>query len=107
VAFPEYGFPEAARLGNLGRILTPDGVDQAVARDGLIRMEQKNSEQRALLAAAERERPAVQPNLDGPKDSELHARLAKHCCKAISRFLQHVRGTVASLTRITGGEVDA
>ena len=59
--------------GGVRRVLLPEGVDQAVTRDGLIRMEQENREQRTLLAAAQRERPTINAHLDGTKDSEFHA----------------------------------
>ena len=50
----------------------PEPVDQPVARDGLVRVEEKHREQRALLWPAERQLTAVAPRLDATEKPELH-----------------------------------
>ena len=55
-----------------GRAFSPQPVDQAVARDGFVRVEEKEGEQRALLRPAERKLMAVLQHLDGSENPELH-----------------------------------
>src|SRR5574340_858703 len=53
------------------RRLTPQSVDQPIAREGAIRIEQKHRENRPLLRAAEHELPAVGSRRDRAEDGEL------------------------------------
>ena len=55
------------------RPLAPERVDQPVARDDLVRVQHEHGEQRALLRAAERDEPAVDPHLERAENRGLHA----------------------------------
>jgi hypothetical protein len=56
-----------------GRLtLAPDALDQAVAGDRFVRVQEEDREQRPLLRAPERQLMAVVPHLDGTENSELH-----------------------------------
>jgi hypothetical protein len=46
-------------------------VDEAIGGDDLIGLEQQQREQAPLLEAAERERPALAPDLEWAKDPEV------------------------------------
>ena len=50
----------------------PDLVDQAIARDGLVGVEQQEGEQRALLRAPELQHPALHLDLERSEDAEFH-----------------------------------
>ena len=58
----------------LGRVLTPERVDEAIARDDRIRLEEQDCEQCTPLLAAERDRFPVAACLQRPKQAELLAR---------------------------------
>jgi len=69
----ELGDVHLQRLGGgLGRLSLPEGVDQAVARDDLVPVEQQDGQQTALLGAPKAHRPRLGVNLERPKDAELH-----------------------------------
>ena len=55
------------------RPLAPELVDQPVARDGLVRLQEEDREERALLPRAERDEAVAVANLDRPEDPEVHA----------------------------------
>ena len=57
----------------LGRVLAPQGVDQAVAGDDLARVEQQVGDQRLLTRAPEAQRKVPPPSVQGPEDTELEA----------------------------------
>ena len=61
------------RASGLGRSRVPKLVDQAVAGDNPVGLEQEEREQRTLLDAAEGELPAVVGDLERPEDPKLHA----------------------------------
>jgi hypothetical protein len=54
------------------RPFPPQAVDQAIAGDDLVRVEQEDREERALLRPSERKLTTVVPYLDGAENSELH-----------------------------------
>ena len=54
--------------GGRGRPLAPELVDQPVAGDDLVRVEQENREQRLLLPATERDRLTLLDHLQGTED---------------------------------------
>ena len=58
-----------------GRAFSPQPVDQAVTRDRLVRVEEKEGEQHALLRPTERKLTAVVQHLDGAENPELHRRM--------------------------------
>ena len=60
--------------GGRRRRVLPKRVDQALARDGAVRLEQEQREQRALLVAAELEHSPVVDNLEPAEEAELHGR---------------------------------
>ena len=64
------------RPGGVGRRGTPELVDEPVAGDDLVGVQQQEGEQGALLRAAELQDPAFFTDLERPEDAELHALLA-------------------------------
>ena len=58
----------------LGRLLAPELVDQAIARDDLVRSGEEERKQRALPRAAQGERVPAVDCLERPEDPELHGR---------------------------------
>jgi hypothetical protein len=52
--------------------LAPEGVDQAILRDDLVRVQQEEGEQGPLLSAAHGKRARPLPNLQRAEDFELH-----------------------------------
>jgi hypothetical protein len=54
------------------RRFAPQPVDQAIARDGPVRIQQKHCQHCALLRAAQREPTTVVSRLERTQDSELH-----------------------------------
>jgi len=50
----------------------PDVLDQAVARDDAVGVEQKNGEQRPLFRRADVDRATIVENLQRSQDSKLH-----------------------------------
>src|SRR5438067_291476 len=60
------------RRSGLRRCLAPQIVDQPAARDDLVRVQEEEGEQGALLGPAERERATLIERLQRPQDPELH-----------------------------------
>jgi hypothetical protein len=58
-----------------GRTFSPQAVDQAVTRDGFVRVEEKEGKQHALLRPTEGKLTAVLQHLDGPENPELHRQM--------------------------------
>ncbi len=58
--------------GGLGRLLAPELVDQALTRDGLVRVQEQKAEEAALLGACDLEAVAVVLDLEGAEDPEVH-----------------------------------
>ena len=56
----------------LGRILSPEVVDQAVGGNDLVRVQEESDEEGALLRAAEPTLAALVPNLYRPEDAKFH-----------------------------------
>jgi hypothetical protein len=54
------------------RSLPPQAVDEAVARDDLVGVQEEDGEQRALLRAPKRKLTTVVPRPDGTENRELH-----------------------------------
>jgi hypothetical protein len=54
------------------RPLAPELVDQPLDRDGLVRMEQQDAEQRALLRRVKCDRAGVVRDVQRPENPELH-----------------------------------
>jgi len=54
------------------RILSPDLVDQAIARHGAPQIEHEQGEDGALACARDRERTTRPDHLQRPEDAELH-----------------------------------
>jgi hypothetical protein len=54
------------------RRLGPQPVDQPIARNGPVRIQQKDRKDSALLRAAESELTTVHPRLERTEDRELH-----------------------------------
>ena len=55
-----------------GGVVAPELVDQAVGGDDLVRVQQQDRQQRALLDPAERERAIVLGHLERAKEPEFH-----------------------------------
>jgi hypothetical protein len=53
------------------RLVLPEGVDEAVRRDDLAAVQEKDGEQRALLAASDLERLPTRECLEGTEDPEV------------------------------------
>ncbi len=53
-----------------GRLFAPERVDQPLARDGLVAMEQQEREEGSLPGPAKRERIAVPPHFERAEDVE-------------------------------------
>jgi hypothetical protein len=60
------------RARSLRRLVSPNLVDQAIARDDAVRVQEEESQERALLPPAERYEPTVLLGLERAKDAELH-----------------------------------
>ncbi len=60
-------------LGRLRRSLLPERVDQLVARDDPVRVQEQEADQGALLRAAELEQAAFVENLERPEDAKFDA----------------------------------
>ena len=56
--------------GGTRRLLAPDVVDQALARDRLVRVGEEDDQYRALLRRSERQRNTVADGLDRAEDAE-------------------------------------
>ena len=65
------------RVGGLGSALAPDGVDQGVARDDPIRMQEEHRKDGPLLRPAERERLAAPLDLERTENPKLHSVLVR------------------------------
>ena len=59
------------RLRGARRLLAPEGVEQAVGRDGAAGLEEQDGEERPLLGAPEREGDAVSPHLERAEEPEV------------------------------------
>ena len=57
--------------GACGRLVLPEGVDQAVRRDDLGAAQEEDREKRALLARSDLERLSARERLEGTEDAEL------------------------------------
>ena len=57
--------------GGSGRPVAPEFVDQPVARDDLVRVQQEDHEEGALLRPTDRDDSAVLPDLERPEKPEL------------------------------------
>jgi hypothetical protein len=67
----DLGEVDVQRRGDRARPLgAPDAFDQPLPRDGLVRVQEQEREQRALPRAAERKPLAVDPGLEGPEQRE-------------------------------------
>src|SRR5207248_8375613 len=76
------------------RPLAPERVDQPVARDDLVRVQHEHGEQRALLRAAERDEPAVDPHLERAENRGLHATSKARLqadCQVLARCASYCR----------------
>ena len=74
--FPELRNVDLQRSrSRFGRCAVPERVDQAIARDDAVRVQEEKREQRALLRAAKAEQPAALDDLQRTEDPELDARL--------------------------------
>jgi hypothetical protein len=60
-------------------MLTPELVDEALGGDGLVRPEQEQGQERALIPAAERNGCLPVENLEGTEDPEL-----QHCIRVVT-----------------------
>ena len=60
--------------GGRWRALSPDAVDQPVARDGGVRVQQQDREERALLGPAQRQVLTVSLDRERPEYREVHER---------------------------------
>jgi hypothetical protein len=76
---------ERRRAGR-GRLLAPELVDQPVARDDLVRVEQEHREQRPLPRSRERKRATALEHLERTQDPKLHVR--EHANTAVTAALQ-------------------
>jgi hypothetical protein len=61
------------RRRGLGRLASPDELDEPVRGDDLVRVHEQRREEGALPRAAERERAPVRGDFEGPEDAEFHA----------------------------------
>jgi len=59
---------------SLGRVVLPQQVDEPIARDDAVWLQQQRCEQRPLLAPAQAQRAPVGADLERAQDAELHAR---------------------------------
>jgi hypothetical protein len=59
--------------GGAGRLGAPDGVDQPVARHHLVRVQEQEREQGALLRCSQWERALLADDLDRAEDAEFDA----------------------------------
>src|SRR5262249_33969001 len=89
----DLGVEQALRA--FGRSLAPQAVDEPVARDDLVRVQEQKRLQRALLRPAKGHRPAVNPDLDRAEHRELH-RLSYAFCKPFSTFLRQRGSSIGS-----------
>ena len=67
----------SAFLTGLGRVVLPERVDQPVGGDDLVRMQQQDRQERALLRAADIELATVLEHLQRTKNPEFHAVFAQ------------------------------
>jgi hypothetical protein len=82
-----HGALEDLRRG-LRRRLAPELVDQAVARHELVRVEQEQGEQSAVVAGADRDRPFAVDDLERAEDPELHSTFS--CVLTVTLRRAHV-----------------
>ena len=62
------------RVDRLRRPVGPELLDQSLARDGLVRVQQQKAEERALARTTDREWPLSPDDLKRPEDAELEIR---------------------------------
>ena len=55
--------------------ISPELLDESLARDRLIRMDEEDGEERALFRTAERDYPLAPDDLKRPEDAELEIRM--------------------------------
>ena len=60
-----------ALYGLRGRAAVPEVLDQAIARDDLVGVQEEQREQPPLLGGAERDRTTLVDDLERPEDAEL------------------------------------
>jgi hypothetical protein len=82
---PEPVHVDLERRARRARRLVPESVDEMVAGQHGAAVQQELGEERPLLRAAERHRPASRQGLDGPEDPELHC--FARCQVALKRIL--------------------
>jgi hypothetical protein len=58
--------------GRGGRRSTPQALDEAIARDDLVRVEEEDREGRPLLGSAERDQLVAVDDLERSQDPEVH-----------------------------------
>ncbi|MEU3764944.1 hypothetical protein AB0E55_07750 [Amycolatopsis keratiniphila] len=56
----------------MGRLLTPDPVDEAIGRDSLVGIDQQDAQDAALSAVPYVDALAVHPYFDVPQDTQRH-----------------------------------
>jgi hypothetical protein len=56
----------------LGRVGRPESLDQAIARDDLVGVEEEDREESALLVPSERDRTAAFVDLERPENPKFH-----------------------------------
>ena len=83
---PALGLEQLPQLGDvdlkevrrrLGRPLLPEVLDEPVARDDLVRVEEEDREQSPLLRASELERATLGADFEGPENQELELPLGR------------------------------
>ena len=81
------------------RPLSPERLDQAVARHDLVPSQQQHRQQGALLGPAERDLGPIETSLDAGRGSRSPCDLAKQLCKAIATPLQHPQPKLARMKK--------
>jgi hypothetical protein len=90
-------------LGRLRRCLLPDGVDQAVGGDDLVRVQEQNRKQGALLRPAQIELPPVLEHLEGAEDQKLHSAPRERITRHFRRELRKL--VLVTVTRPREGQI--
>ena len=67
-------------------MLAPELVDEALGGDGLVRPEQQERQERALVPAAERHSFLPVEDLEGAEDPEL-----QHCIRVVTGFTRPLK----------------
>jgi hypothetical protein len=71
--------------GRGGRMVAPQLVDESIRGQRLVGMQHQQREQGALLAPAQRHRPAPGEDLQRPEDAELHWRSRRTYCRCAAQ----------------------